>query len=149
MYESRKRTGGDDIKELHFDRSLNQYLCIYYKPETCKNVLKHGPVTFHQTVFLPMQIDRTKIILENVDEALEMDTVSLYADYLFQDMIRNGPTLKVERLKSGFILIDLDCSYGLIVVYLSGLLVIYTLYYFVFRYRAAQGETPKTQSAAE
>lgn len=117
LYESKKRTGGEDIKELHFDKSLNQYLCIYYRPETSRNVIRNGPVTFNQNVFVPMEIDRSKIILENVDETLELDVISLYAEYLFQDVSRGracdqgGP--RVERLRSGFVMVDLDHSYGI------------------------------------
>jgi hypothetical protein len=110
LFESKKRTGGDDIKELHFNKSLNQYLVIYYKAETIKNVLKRGSASFDNTVYLPMEIDRTKIILENVDDRLEMDTLCLYADYLFQDVKHLVP--KIERLKSGFVLVDLGYDYG-------------------------------------
>lgn len=117
LYESKKRTGGEDIKELHFDKSLNQYLCIYYRPETRRTVIRNGPVAFNQNVFLPMEIDRSKIILENVDERLELDVVSLYAEYLFQDVSRRacdqgGP--RCERLRSGFVLVNLDNDYGIL-----------------------------------
>lgn len=130
LYESKKRTGGEDIKELYFDKSLNQYLCIYSRSETARNVILKGAVTFNQTTFAAIEIDRTKMILENVDETLELDVVSLYAEYLFQDAIQGarrtstdtasaanagatnvvGP--KVERLRSGFVLVELEISYG-------------------------------------
>lgn len=129
LYESKKRTGGEDIKELHFDKALNQYICIYSRPETSRGVLTRGAITFNQTVFSPMEIDRSKIMLENVDETLELDVVSLYAEYLFQPDRRRlcsdpaaataSPTPtgsvcspKVERLRSGFVLVDLEVTFG-------------------------------------
>lgn len=161
LYESKKRTGGDDIKELHFDKCLNQYVCIYYKPEVRQNVLRRGTVTFHQTAYVPMEIDRTKIILENIDEMLEMDTVSLYAEYLCQDVIRTPPmpspqqqhrqpnALRVERLNAGFVLIDLDSYYGC--TYFPTHIYIYIPILYAInstppiRYRTSHDETSRTK----
>lgn len=59
---------------------------------------------------MPMPIDRTKVILENIDDSLKDDTLYMYADYLFQDTIKSD--IKITHLKPGFVLIDIGNEYG-------------------------------------
>jgi hypothetical protein len=69
-----------------------------------------GQIKYNNEVFYPMKVDKTRIIIENIDENLENDILMLYTDNLMRDI--EGVEFNIEKIRTGYLMITLNKSYG-------------------------------------
>ncbi len=67
-------------------------------------------VRYNNEVFYPMKIDKTRLIIENIDDNLENDTLNLYADNLLRDI--EDVEFNIEKFRAGYLMISINKSYG-------------------------------------
>lgn len=65
---------------------------------------------FNSESYVPKQIDKSKLILENIDDKLEKDILDLYADSLLQDV--DNCEFKTEILKPGYVMLICNKEFG-------------------------------------
>ncbi|CAF1097254.1 unnamed protein product, partial [Brachionus calyciflorus] len=107
LYESKKRTGGGDIKHMIYDQFLKQYIVFFECSKTVEDVLNFGDIQFSNQLYQAFKIDKKRIILEDCDCDLKKDVLNLYIDYLFEDI--PNCEFKFEILKPGSLFIT--CNY--------------------------------------
>lgn len=132
LFENKKRTGGEDMLEFYWDKSLNQYVIVYKDKNSIfltslkifvliyllslhlllvvEDVLSHGNITYNNEQFLPLRIDKTKFIIENMDQRLEKDILYLYVENLLQDTAHYKSS--IEQLFNDFFLVTCDKPIG-------------------------------------
>jgi hypothetical protein len=57
-----------------------------------------------------MKIDKTRVIIENIDDNLENDILMLYTDNLLRDI--EDAEFNIEKFRSGYLMISINKSYG-------------------------------------
>ena len=65
---------------------------------------------YNNEVFYPMKIDKTRVIIENIDENLDNDILMLYTDNLLRDI--EDVEFNIEKLRVGYLMISINKSYG-------------------------------------
>ncbi|RMZ93130.1 E3 ubiquitin- ligase SDIR1-like isoform X1 [Brachionus plicatilis] len=106
LFESNKRTGGDEIDDLIYDAILKQFIIIFKNQKTTDGVLAFGDVNFQNELYKAFRVDRKKFILENIDSNLQNDVINLYIDYLLEAI--GKAEFQMQHIKTGFVLIE--CS---------------------------------------
>ena len=72
--------------------------------------MKKEQIIYNSEKFIPMRIEKTKFIVENMDEQLEKDILILYAESLLQD--NQDFKCSVDHLYGNFFIVNCDKQIG-------------------------------------
>ena len=72
--------------------------------------MNHESISYNNELFIPFRVDKTKFIIENLDEKLEKDILNLYAENLIQDVQHFKCT--VDYLCNNLFLVNCDKEIG-------------------------------------
>ena len=67
-------------------------------------------IIYNSEKFIPMRLEKTKFIIENIDETLEKDILILYAENLLQD--NQNSKCSVDHLNGNFFIVNCDKHIG-------------------------------------
>ncbi len=73
-------------------------------------VIRFGEVKYLNETFKPLRVDRSKILIGNLDDSLERDVLFLYADNLLRGL--DNVEFGIQKICPNFMMISLNRDYG-------------------------------------